>query len=348
MKKFFNYLEIDTYFAFFVFLLSYVLVVNNRIGAGQKLEVIFLPDGPIGLFIAAFIIFTIIKIIINYLERKKVKEGNHLSTYLKYFGIAFVVYICASNVLNIIIAILFDTMSRNFNSQTLLLVNINRIVEFIVFGSIYLAFLYSKQNSSYKIAMNEYDKALASSKIQQLKAQLNPHFLFNSLNTLDELIEEDKNKASNFLHRFSELYRYSLISSEKKLVPLQEELQFAKNYFHLMEEKYLGCYFLDILEENKNVNAYLPPFCLQVILENAIEHNLGVPQNPVRITIVIGDTIQVTNTKIPKDKRKITGGRALKNLSTQFNLLGNTNIEIEENDMLFKITLPLINKIVDV
>ncbi|WP_432411675.1 sensor histidine kinase [Rasiella sp. SM2506] len=344
MKKLLTYLQIDRYFVLFVFLLSYVLVVNNRIVAGQKLEVVFLPDGPIGQFLAAFIIFILIKSIINFLNKKGAQEVNNLKSYIKYFGIAFVIYICASNILNIIVAMLFDTVSRNFNAQTLLIVNMNRIGEFILFGSLYMAFLYSKENSTYRSAINEYDKALASNKIQQLKAQLNPHFLFNNLNTLDELIEEDKEKASSFLHHFSELYRYSLVTSEKKLISLQEEIQFAESYFKLMEEKYAGYYSLEIKQENSQLQVLVPPFCLQVLIENAIEHNLGTIENPVYITIFISENIQVTNTKIAKQHKKITGGRALKNLSTQFTLLGSNDISIEETSTYFKVTLPFINK----
>ncbi|AUC83889.1 histidine kinase [Polaribacter sp. ALD11] len=348
MKKLLNYLHVDKYFILFIFFISYVLVVNNRINVGQKLNVIFLPDGPIVQFLAALIICFFIKFIINHLIGKNVKKVSNLKTYLKYFAIAFILYICVSNILGILIAIIFDTVSRNFNFQTLVASNISRIVEFILFGSLYLAYLYSKENNTYRIEMNAYDKALASSKIQQLKAQLNPHFLFNNLNTLDQLIEEDKDKASAFLHHFSELYRYSLITSEKKLVFLQEEILFTKSYFKLMEEKYLGCYSLEINQGTLLPEILVPPFCLQILVENAVQHNLGLIENPVHISISINENIQVTNNKVLKQHKKRTSGRALKNLSTQFALLGNNTINIEENDTHFKVTLPFINKNINV
>lgn len=325
-----------------------MIVVKNRISVGQKFDVVFLPDGPIAQFLDAFIIFIFIKVTINYMRKKGVQKVNSLKDYLKYFGIALIAFICASNIIGFIISTAFDTVSRNFNLQTLISDNISGGIEFILFGSLYLAYLYSKENYTYRIERNAYEKALASSKIQQLKAQLNPHFLFNNLNTLDQLIEEDKDKASHFLHHFSELYRYSLITSEKKLVSLKEEIQFTKSYFKLMEEKYLGYYSLEINPENIVSEALVPPFCLQVLVENAIEHNLGLIENPVHIRIFISENIQVTNNKITKQHKKATGGRALKNLSTQFALLGNENIVIEDNDTHFKVTLPFINKNTDV
>ena len=115
-----------------------------------------------------------------------------------------------------------------------------------------------------------------------------------------------------------------------------------------MEEKYLDCYFLEINEDNKTPDTLVPPFCLQVLVENAIEHNLGLTENPVHINISINKNIEVTNNKVAKQHIKKTGGRALKNLSTQFALLGSNNIEIEENDTHFKVTLPFINKNTDV
>lgn len=348
MKKLLRYLQIDKYFILFVFLLNYVLIVGGRINVGRNLDVAFLPDGPILKFLAIFIVFLFIKVVMNYMDRKDVQKDNMLKVYLKYFGITFVLYLFASNIFGFIIAILFDTVSRNFNPKTLLIANIDTCLNFILFGSIYLAYLYSKDNNNYRIEINKYDRALASNKIQQLKAQLNPHFLFNNLNTLDQLIEEDKDRASSFLHHFSELYRYSLITSEKKLVPLQEEIQFAKSYFKLMEEKYLGYYYLEINQENMESNALVPPFCLQVLIENAIEHNLGLIKKPVHIIITIHGNIQVINNKVAKKPTKTTGGRALKNLSTQFVLLGSNDIVIEENDTHFKVTLPFINKNTDV
>lgn len=348
MKKLLNYLQINTYFILFVFLMNYAIVVRGRLTAGRNLDMLFLPDGPIAQFLAAFIIFIFIKVTLNYMRKKDVQKVNSLKDYLKYFGITFIGYICASNIIGFIIATVFDTVSRNFNYQTLISNNISGGIQFILFGSLYLAYLYSKENAAYRVEMNDYEKALASSKIQQLKAQLNPHFLFNNLNTLDQLIEEDKDKASHFLHHFSELYRYSLITSEKKLVSLKEEIQFTKSYFKLMEEKYLGYYFLEINPENIESEALVPPFCLQVLVENAIEHNLGLIENPVHIHISISENIQVTNNKMTKQHKKATGGRALKNLSTQFALLGSTDIAIEDNDTHFKVTLPFINQNEDV
>ena len=349
MKRLFSFLRIDLYFTLFLFLMSYLLVINSRIKSDKNILSILQPDAPISQFLAVFIIMILIKLTINYFQKKKVLKEQTAKTYLKYFGISFIVYLLLSNLFAFIIAIIFNNISRNFSVDIVVLNNISRSVDFTLFGSLYLSYLFLKENNRYRIEINEYDKALSSSVIQQLKSQLNPHFLFNNLNTLDELIqEEDSTKASAFLHHFSELYRYSLITSEKKLVPLQDEIEFVKNYFELIEHKYLGYYHLEIKEEVLIPTVFVPPFCLQLLVENAIEHNLGLTQNPVCITISIKDTITVINNKIPKKHKKKTGGRALKNLSTQCMLLCKKDVIIEDSNTHFKVTIPFVNSNKDV
>lgn len=347
MKRFFRFLQIDIYFVLFLFLMSYVLVINSRIRDDKNILSILQPDAPIAQFFSAFLIIILLKLTIYFFQKKDGIKEHTVITYLKYFGIAFIVYMVASNLFSFIIATLFGTISRNFNTQILVLNNLSRSVNFILFGGLYLAYLFLKENNTYRVEINKYDKALSSSVIQQLKTQLNPHFLFNNLNTLDELIEEDRTKASAFLHQFSEIYRYSLITSEKKLVSLQDEIEFVKSYFKLMEHKYFGYYHLEI-KEDYIPKVFVPPFCLQILVENAIEHNLGLTETPVFITISMNDAITVINNKIPKKHKKTTGGRALKNLSTQFKLLCGKEMIIEDSNTHFKVILPFLNSNEDV
>lgn len=348
MKRLFTFLRIDRYFTLFLFLMSYLLVINSRIRVDHDIISILQPDAPIAQFLGVFIIIILIKLTIDYFQKKNAATSHSAKIYLTCFALSFILYLIASNAISLAIAIGFDTVSRNFNQQTLVLTNLGRAVDFALFGSLYLAYLFLKDNRDYKNQIHEYDKALSSSVIQQLKAQLNPHFLFNNLNTLDELIEEDPTLASAFLHHFSELYRYALDTSEKKLVPLHEEIDFVNSYFKLMEHKYRGYYFLNIAYEEQSPQVFVPPFCLQLLVENAIEHNLGRSSAPVNISISITDKIIVSNTKIPKKTTKKTGGRALKNLSTQFNLLGGEAIKIEDSETQFIVTLPFITRPTDV
>ncbi|RZT95961.1 hypothetical protein EV201_0590 [Ancylomarina subtilis] len=262
---------------------------------------------------------------------------------MKYFGIGFVCYMTYINLFGISIALIFDTFSQNFASNLQIFHSlIDQIIDFLIFGGFSLAYFYFIENRDYKQKMNEYDISIAKSKIQQLKAQLNPHFLFNNLNILDQLIEENQEKASDFLAQFSELYRYALNSSDKELISLKDELAFSQNYFEMMNRKYPDCYQLHIDDAIWNTDAIVPPFCLQVLIENAIVHNLGIEENPVNIHISNHNGIRVSNTKIATRKKNKGNGLALKNLSEQFLLLSNIPVAISEDNSYFAVTLPLI------
>ncbi|GGW73200.1 histidine kinase [Winogradskyella epiphytica] len=188
MKRLFNFLRIDIYFTVFIFLLSYLLVINSRIKTDLSLVEILRPDAPLAKFVSAFLILILIKLTIDYFQKKEVLDAYKASTYFKYFGISFILFLLISNLLGLFISTLFNTISRNFNSQTLVLTHLSRSIDFTLYGGLYLAYLFLMENNNYKAEIRKYDNALSSSVIQQLKSQLNPHFLFNNLNTLDELI----------------------------------------------------------------------------------------------------------------------------------------------------------------
>src|SRR5690606_35464442 len=117
------------------------------------------------------------------------------------------------------------------------------------------------------LKLEQYNQQLAELKIQQLKAQLNPHFVFNSLNTLDELISDDPHQASDYLHHFADLYRISLKNADQQLIGLADELAFSEHYFSLMQVRFGNGYRLDITKPTVTSTAKIPPFTLQVLLE---------------------------------------------------------------------------------
>jgi len=343
------------YFLIFTFILSYLLVIYSRLDRHNINFNIFEPDAPVATFIGALVIFILVKQTRKYLHTVKNNTPANIQNNLTTFTISLLLYLAVMNTFAFLISFSYGYyidnlgahIARNFNSYTLLKVNLSRLIEFILFGTLYLSYIYAREVASYRDKIDKYNSALTLSKIQQLKAQLNPHFLFNNLNALDQLIEDDKDKASEFLNHFAELYRYSLSTSEQKLQPITEELQLIKHYFKLMQYKYTDSYFLDIKQKPTETELLVPPFCLQLLIENAIEHNLATPKSPVYIKILITDNIKVTNNKLPQQSRKNTkktNGRALANLSEQFKLLTKQDIEILDTQSSFTVTLPLIKQ----
>lgn len=344
MKTLIDYFKRDKNFILFLFIFSWVLTLKKIIGIANSWEdIVFYPDTPFWVFLNALLIFMAIRVIKKWMSKNTAQETPSIRKYLMYFGLGFICYMFCINLFGGLISIAFNTISRNFGSLYQVSYNLfNQTLDFTIFGGFSLAYLYALENREFKKKLSLYKITNSKSKIQQLKAQLNPHFLFNNLNILDQLIEEDQEKASDFLSRFAELYRYALKSSDKELISIQEEVTFAKNYFKLMEEKYQGYYQLDIKNSILESNTIVPPFCLQVLIENAIAHNLGSTQNPVLIKITLENGIKVTNNRVPHTRIKKGNGVALKNLSKQFELLTNKPLSIEETKDYFAVTLPLI------
>mgnify|MGYP001791403052 CR=1 FL=1 len=332
-------------FLLFLFFFCWVFVLKNSIGNANSWEdFVFHLDAPIWIFIQGVLIF----LLTNFIKQKfydyKLNKASSVKKYFKFFLISFVLYMIAKNLFGLLISFAFDTFSRNFGNSFMITYKLfNQAIDFIIFGGISLAYLYSKENNAYRKRLNAYEIANSKSKIQQLKSQLNPHFLFNNLNVLDQLIEEDQDKASDFLSSFSELYRYSLNSAEHELISIDDELRFAQNYFDLMNQKYEGYYKLYITDTIKKSNIIVPPFCLQVLIENAILHNLGTTSSPVNIHVdLVEDGVKVSNNKIELKHKRKGNGVALKNLNKQFELLTNTTINVIETESDFTVTLPFI------
>ncbi|CAM1347366.1 sensor histidine kinase [Tenacibaculum crassostreae] len=339
-----NSIKKNKTFVFSLFVFSLILTLKNKLSlASSWKDFVFHTDAPFWLFLYALFIFFLINFIKERIERKQAQKIPTQLKYIRYFGIGLIGYLFLSNILGLSVSLAFGNISRNYGSSYQITYKVfNQIIDFIIFAGITLAYLYAKENRNYKKRLNDFEISDAKSKIQQLQSQLNPHFLFNNLNILDQLIEEDKEKASSFLAKFSELYRYTLKNSNKELISIQEELEFAQNYFYLMEEKYKGYYQLIVKNSTQTSKVIVPPFCLQVLIENAITHNLGTIEKPVIINVSFENKIKVTNNKVKLNRKKKGNGVALKNLSKQFELLANKTIDIDETAENFTVYLPLI------
>ncbi len=179
--------------------------------------------------------------------------------------------------------------------------------------------------------------------LTSLKNQLNPHFLFNSLNTLSWLINEDKEKSQHYLQKLSQVLRYSLSMQEQSLVPLKEELALLENYIFLLQIRFGDN--LKIVRNIENVQFKIPPLSLQLLIENVIKHNIISTASPMNIWVEMNEnkkTIIVRNTLTRKVNSEGTG-IGLVNLNERFKILASQEIEIEQNEKEFMVILPLIS-----
>ncbi len=185
----------------------------------------------------------------------------------------------------------------------------------------------------------------ASAKFDALKNQLDPHFLFNSLNVLTSLIEEDPEQAQKFTTSLSKVYRYVLEQKDKDLVTVDEELQFAKTYIRLLKMRFEDSIVLDIPEKSNNPEARIVPLSLQLLLENAVKHNVVSSERPLRIKVYEdGGMLVITNNLQEKQVVKRGSGVGLGNIRQRYNILSNRKVIIDQTATDFTVRLPLLTK----
>lgn len=161
--------------------------------------------------------------------------------------------------------------------------------------------------ASMEKAQKEEKRALQY-RYEVLKAQVNPHFLFNSLNILYSLIAIDSEKSREFTLQLSSMYRYLLLWQNKDVVPLEEEIEFLKSYVHVLEMRHMGQMKVDIFGEENSVGKMIVPHTLQLLVENVTKHNVISARNPMNVSVVFGkDSITVSNPVRLKDADKSTG-----------------------------------------
>ena len=341
MKKLLNRIYTNRYFLLFIVLFAYADSISERIHPWEELNAyIFTPEIVIYRLIEVSILFPLILFFIRRWQKSDIFSTKEM---LKIFGSSIVLFILIMQILGLAMALAYGGVERNFGGIRLPLGIISDLLDGFIYGSFFLAYYYYQKNKKHQVQLATYHQALSDSRINQLKTQLNPHFLFNNLNILDQLIEEDKHKASQFLIEFADIYRYVLQATDKKLVPISEELAFVQQYFQLIAHKYGNAYQLSI--EGQNCNGFISPLAFQLLIENAVKHNLGTAENPVRIKISANENLTVSNNLIPKRNMKQTSGRALANLTEQYRLLANKPIEVEKSDTAFSVIIPIIQTI---
>lgn len=340
MKNWIHRIHLHRNFLLFILLFAYAQSIYNRILVRQEINAyIFTPEAAVFWLPKAVVLFTIIFFFIKKWQKSDVFSTKEM---LKIFSSSMIVYILFMMASGFFIAYLFDNIERNFNRSTLTINLFSDSLDGLIYGSFFLVYYYYQKNKNHQEQLANYHHALSESKIYALKTQLNPHFLFNNLNVLDQLIEEDKYKASEFLNEFAEIYRYVLKSSDKKLISLNEELDFAEQYFRLIQHKYGNAYQLDIKSESKK--GLIVPLTLQLLIENAVQHNVGTEENPIFISVFLSENIRISNNTNMKKNAKPSFGVALGNLKAQYKLLTPEAIEIQNEDGVFSVIIPLIHK----
>ncbi|MCA6365112.1 MAG: histidine kinase [Bacteroidetes bacterium] len=182
------------------------------------------------------------------------------------------------------------------------------------------------------------------SQFETLKSQVNPHFLFNSLNTLTALIEESPPQAVQFVQQLSQVYRYVLQAREKNTVALSEELDFIRAYLYLQQIRFGDHLKAEIHTDLHSEQLHLPPLALQLLVENAIKHNVISSAQPLRLIISSDSSGELTvkNVLQKKSTPEIPGGFGLSSITQRYLLLGAKPVRINQDNDFFSVVLPLL------
>jgi hypothetical protein len=216
----------------------------------------------------------------------------------------------------------------------------------VIVGGVYEAVYYFRMWKDMAVEAESLKKENLQTQLDSLKAQMSPHFLFNSLGSLSSLIEEDPRKAQTFVAEMSSVYRYLLQANDRELTTLRDEMEFIQAYMNM-----LGTRFPEGLQLEVDIadNAYeylLPPLTIQILIENAVKHNAVMASRPLRIKIntdetpnlVVWNSVQKKTSPVPSHKK------GLRNIIEKYRLLNQPGIVIEETPVDFRVTVPLIKK----
>ncbi len=182
-----------------------------------------------------------------------------------------------------------------------------------------------------------------ASKYESLRSQVNPHFLFNSLNALTALVYEDPDMAARFIKKLSEVYRYVLDTRHREVVSLQEELAFLESYIFLQKIRYENNLQIN-LQLPRQEKIMIPPLSLQMLLENAIKHNEISEEKPLHIALYLenDEYIVVSNKLQKKNIRETSSGIGLENIKLRYEYLTKKVVEVLSGPEEFTVKLPLL------
>jgi ligand-binding sensor domain-containing protein len=206
-----------------------------------------------------------------------------------------------------------------------------------------LLYWYIKSRENKLRAAEALKKDKIEFQFETLKSQVNPHFLFNSFNTLIGVIEENKETAVEYVEKLSDFYRNILLQRERNVIPLREELQMIEDYYFLQKKRYKSNFVMSIDVQQEFRNFYIAPLTLQLLVENAVKHNVISREKPLTVEIFIQeDYIVVRNNLQRKQHAEPSTGVGLQNIIHRYGLLGDKQPQIKETAAYYSVAIPLL------
>lgn len=299
------------------------------------------------------IIIAEVSLLIDYYLDKRISWNERsirrfvIQALLQIFGSILIVIL-----INFIFEICTDTVTSDYRKEITLMsqwIATNIVVSLLISAINTGNFLLENwkktalEAAQHKLKSSEHKRAAMAAELQALKLQIDPHFIFNNLSVLSELILEDQQLGYEYSESFAKVYRYLLVNSKKDTITLEEELKFLNSYIYLTQKRIgEGVHFEISVAENLK-QFLLPPLALQFLVENALKHNQTSKSNPLKINISTTNDkfILVHNTLIPLINNSKSAGLGIKNIISRFEFLGDRKPIILKTDKDFIAKIPL-------
>ena len=325
--------------AIFGFFITYFIVM------GDAVETVSLGtlESVLGVVVgisSAYLIFITAVQLDRFLPWHK-SEGNRL---LVGIFVHFIVALGWSILLLYLISSFFSE-SMNFETiQELYLIKLSILLFILtlIIEIIYFALYSYYSYTTFQIETVRQERKQIELQLKALKSQLSPHFLFNSLNTISSLVFKDKEKAEGFIRKLAEMYQYTLQSYQQKLITLKEELDFVDSYQYLLKTRFGDKFQCEVEVDSELYATKIPPLTLQMLIENAVKHNVLEEENPLKIQVSIDSKYIVVRNNITRKPKKVSSFQiGLKNINARYLLLHEEGI-IVTNGENFQVKVPVI------
>lgn len=196
------------------------------------------------------------------------------------------------------------------------------------------------------VEIEHYKTESVQAQLQNLKNQVNPHFLFNNLSVLSSLVYKDQDKAVDFINQLSKVYRYLLDNHNSELITLEEEMTFIKSYIYLLEIRFDSSIKFNLDISKDSLQRLIPPMALQILLENTIKHNEASENMPLTVNVIVKDnTLEVSNNLQLRSNQEPSTKSGLNNIKQRFKYYTDLPVEIIQDEKQFKVILPLLKKV---
>ncbi|OQD42157.1 hypothetical protein BUL40_12110 [Croceivirga radicis] len=228
------------------------------------------------------------------------------------------------------------------NTRTLV---ITGSIMLLVNEAAYTILIYIYELNQVKVKAEQLEKEKAIAQLINLQNQMNPHFLFNSLNTLVFLIENDKDKSIDFVHKLAFFYKRMVSQHHKNLISLKEELEYIEAYTKLLKIRHGGNLNFNFTIREDVLTNYVVPMSIQIGIENAVKHNNVSQRHPLTITIYSQNQEIVIENNLQKTEKNIgVSGLGISNINKRYQLVANKTVSTEDNGSVYRLKIPLIHK----